>query len=58
MRAKIVLDSQPFDPGLLVEEVAELAAPLAASKGLGLTSFVASEVPERLSATRRACARR
>ncbi|MEM9801769.1 MAG: response regulator, partial [Planctomycetota bacterium] len=45
---EIVLDDQPFDAGTLVEEVAELAAPLAASKGLGMTSFVAPEVPWRL----------
>ncbi len=45
---EIVFDHQSFDPGELVEEVAELAAPLAASKGLGMTSFVAPEVPRQL----------
>ena len=45
---EIVFDHQPFDPGGLVEEIAELAAPLAAAKGLGTTSFVSPDVPERV----------
>jgi len=45
---EVVLELGPFDPGALVEEVAELAAPLAAKKGIDMATFVSPECPERL----------
>ncbi|MEL6904408.1 MAG: ATP-binding protein, partial [Planctomycetota bacterium] len=45
---QVVLDSAPFDPGALVEEIAEVAAPLAAQKGLDVAAFVSAECPAAL----------
>ena len=45
---KIELDDIPFDIGGIVEEVAELLAPPAQSKGLELSTFVEPEVPSVL----------
>ena len=45
---KIELDDIPFDIGIIVEEVAELLAPPAQSKGLELSMFVEPEVPSVL----------
>ena len=45
---KIELDDIPFDIGIIVEEVAELLASPAQSKGLELSSFVEPEVPSVL----------
>ncbi len=45
---EIQLQNEGFDPGRLIEEVAELAAPLAATKGLEVTVYVSPAVPARL----------
>lgn len=45
---KIELDDVPFDIGTVVEEVAELLASPAQSKGLELSTFVEPEVPSVL----------
>ena len=45
---KIELDDIPFDIGIIVEEVAELLASPAQSKGLELSTFVEPEVPSVL----------
>ena len=45
---KIELDDVPFDLGIVVEEVAELLASPAQSKGLELFTFVEPEVPSVL----------
>ena len=42
---EIKLSVEGFDPGRLIEEVAELAAPLAATKGLEVTVYVSPAVP-------------
>lgn len=42
---EITLETRVFDPGALAEEVAELGAPLAAARGLDMTSFVPAECP-------------
>jgi two-component system, sensor histidine kinase and response regulator len=46
---KVDLDVRPFDPRLLVEEVAGLLAEPAHAKGLELIAYCAPEVPERLT---------
>ncbi|MBP2680028.1 MAG: Hpt sensor hybrid histidine kinase, partial [Deltaproteobacteria bacterium] len=45
---KVELDDIPFDIGIIVEEVAELLASPAQSKGLELSTFVEPEVPSVL----------
>ena len=45
---EIQFEHEGFDPGKLVEETAELAAPLAATKGLEVTVYVSPTVPARL----------
>ncbi|WP_145196992.1 response regulator [Planctomycetes bacterium Poly30] len=45
---EIKLELAAFDPGKLVEEVAELSAPLAATKGLEVTVYVSPNCPGRL----------
>lgn len=42
---EIRLAAEPFDPGALVEDVAELSGALAASKGLEIGAFVSPECP-------------
>ncbi|MGK0481662.1 MAG: signal transduction histidine kinase/CheY-like chemotaxis protein [Planctomycetota bacterium] len=45
---EIKLAQDTFDPGKLVEEVAELSAPLAATKGLEVTVYVSPSCPTSL----------
>jgi signal transduction histidine kinase/DNA-binding response OmpR family regulator len=45
---EIEISNEGFDPGKLIEEVAELTAPLAATKGLEVTVYVSPAVPMRL----------
>lgn len=44
---EIAMEPVSFDPSALVEEVAELAAPLAASKGLEVAAFCSPECPTK-----------
>ncbi len=46
---KVDLDIRPFDPRLLVEEVAGLLAEAAQAKGLELIAYCEPDVPSRLS---------
>ncbi len=45
---ELTLNHQRFDPGELIEEVAELGAPLAAAKGIEVSAFVPKETPKWL----------
>ncbi len=45
---KLALDEQPFDPGGVLREVAELERPLAERKGLRVETRVADDVPALL----------